>query len=155
MLTILGRRTGGYCDGVTRRNFLRIGGMAVGGLSLVDVLRSEAQAESGVSHKAVINVFLPGGPPHQDMWGSQAWCTERNSWRILANSYQRSGNRDLRIVSQDRRDDGQVRSHPVDRGCSRAALCDAVHDRLPRAKRSPYWWSSHDGGLGVETTWQC
>ena len=27
-----------------------------------------AQRQNGTSHKAVINIFLGGGPPHQDMW---------------------------------------------------------------------------------------
>ena len=69
MLTIYGKKTK-YCDGVSRRSFLKIGGLAlgsVGGLGLPDILR--AQDESGrKSHKAVINIFLGGGPPHQDMW---------------------------------------------------------------------------------------
>ncbi|MEC8431588.1 MAG: DUF1501 domain-containing protein, partial [Planctomycetota bacterium] len=69
MLTIYGRRDGKRercCDGQSRRNFLKIGGMVMGSLSLPDVLRAEQQ--SGSSHKAIINIFLPGGPPHQDMW---------------------------------------------------------------------------------------
>ena len=43
MLTIYGRRTyGGFCDAVARRDFLKIGGMALGGLALPDMLRLEA-----------------------------------------------------------------------------------------------------------------
>jgi len=68
MLTIWGRPSGGMCDGVSRRNFLKVGGMMLGGLSLPQLLRHEAQAGIVHSHKAVINIFLPGGPPHQDMW---------------------------------------------------------------------------------------
>jgi len=57
-----------FCDGISRRNFLRIGGLAMGGLALPDILRLEAQAgQKSPSHKAIIMVFLPGGPPHQDM----------------------------------------------------------------------------------------
>ena len=68
MLTIYGSRTyGGFCDRLARRDFLKIGGMALGGLALPDVLRLEA-AQGSRSHKAIINVFLPGGPPHIDMW---------------------------------------------------------------------------------------
>lgn len=69
MLTIPGRPTR-YCDGVTRRGFLTIGGLGVAGmgLGLADVLRAEGAAGIRNSHKAVINVFLAGGPPHQDMW---------------------------------------------------------------------------------------
>ncbi len=56
-----------YCDGVSRRSFLRIGGLALGGLSLAQLLQAEAQAGIHRSHKSVIMVFLSGGPPHQDM----------------------------------------------------------------------------------------
>lgn len=69
MLTILGRAVRNqFCDGMSRRSFLTIGGMAAGGLSLPSLLRAEGNAGIKKSHKAVINIFLPGGPPHQDMW---------------------------------------------------------------------------------------
>ncbi|MFM9116669.1 MAG: DUF1501 domain-containing protein [Planctomycetota bacterium] len=68
MLTIFGEKQyGGFCDRIGRRDFLAIGGMALGGLAMPDVLRAEAQPGAR-SHKAIINVFLPGGPPHLDMW---------------------------------------------------------------------------------------
>lgn len=70
MLTILGRKQR-YCDGITRRGFLKIGGFSlgsVGGLTLADLMRAQAAGGQRSSHKAVINVFLGGGPPHQDMW---------------------------------------------------------------------------------------
>src|SRR5438270_7526425 len=55
-----------YFDGLTRRSFLRIGGLAVGGLSLPGLLRAEQQAGIRKSHKAVIMVYLSGGLAHQD-----------------------------------------------------------------------------------------
>jgi hypothetical protein len=58
------------CDGVSRRGFLKVGTLGlIGGasLNLADILRAEAQSGKR-SHKAIINVFLGGGPPHQDMW---------------------------------------------------------------------------------------
>jgi len=70
MLTIQGRKLR-FCDGVSRRGFLKIGGFAFGGLSLglPDLLRAEAASgHTAAPHKAVINIFLAGGPPHQDMW---------------------------------------------------------------------------------------
>jgi len=67
MLTILGEQNR-FCDGLNRRTFLKIGGLALGGLSLPQILRAENDAGIGRSHKAIIMVFLPGGPPHQDMW---------------------------------------------------------------------------------------
>lgn len=66
MLTILGRRHR-LCDKASRRDFLKIGGLALGGLSLPQILRAEAESGVGRSQKAVIMVFLSGGPPHQDM----------------------------------------------------------------------------------------
>jgi hypothetical protein len=70
MLSILGEpeRRASFCDGVSRRGFLKIGGLALGGLTLPDVLRAEAFGGRGRADKSVIMVFLPGGPPHQDMW---------------------------------------------------------------------------------------
>ena len=71
MLTIEGGAGGRLCDGISRRDFLKIGGLALGGLSLTDVLAAEARAGvplSRASHKAIIMVFLCGGPPHQDMF---------------------------------------------------------------------------------------
>src|SRR6516225_10475969 len=68
MLTILGPRHGGFCDQISRRNFLQIGGLALGGLSLPQILRAEADNGTAAPHKAVIMVFLSGGPPHQDMF---------------------------------------------------------------------------------------
>ncbi|MDX1962499.1 MAG: DUF1501 domain-containing protein [Pirellulales bacterium] len=69
MLTILGPRSAStFCDGLSRRGFLRIGGMVMGGLTLPQVLRAEAAAGKSSPHKAVIQIFLPGGPPHQDMF---------------------------------------------------------------------------------------
>src|SRR6188768_2680990 len=68
MLTIYGSRKGHFCDGVSRRDFLRIGGLALGGLSLPSILRAEALSQVGRSHKAVIMIFLPGGPSHQDIF---------------------------------------------------------------------------------------
>jgi len=42
--------------------------MAAGGLSLAQLLKLEAQAGTGSSHKAIINIYLPGGPSHIDMF---------------------------------------------------------------------------------------
>lgn len=58
------------CDGVSRRDFLKIGGLGLGGLTLADVLRLRAQGAepSRSSSKSVIMVYLPGGPSHIDMY---------------------------------------------------------------------------------------
>jgi hypothetical protein len=68
MLTLWGPGKGHrYCDGRSRREFLRLGGLAMGGLSLPALLQAEAQARgAGSSHKSVIMIYLTGGPAHQD-----------------------------------------------------------------------------------------
>lgn len=57
-----------YCDGISRRNFLRIGALGLGGLALPQLLQVEAASGIKKSHKAIIMIYLPGGPPHQDMF---------------------------------------------------------------------------------------
>ena len=72
MLSILGQKPAAYCDGHSRRHFLKIGGLAMGGLALPQVLKAQAATESlsssTRSHKAVIMIYLSGGPSHQDMY---------------------------------------------------------------------------------------
>lgn len=68
MLTLEGGPAARFCDGVSRRDFLRIGALGMGGLSLTDVMAADSAAGRGSSHKSVIMVFLCGGPPHQDMF---------------------------------------------------------------------------------------
>jgi hypothetical protein len=71
MLNLFGEShaRGGFCDGVNRRDFLTAGGTLFGGcLALPRLLAAEAQSGTRSPHKAVINVYLPGGPPHLDMW---------------------------------------------------------------------------------------
>src|SRR5436190_18009914 len=69
MLTIFGsKKYDGFCDGMPRRDFLSIGGMMLGSLALPQVLKAEATEQRGRGHKAIINIYLPGGPPHLDMW---------------------------------------------------------------------------------------
>jgi hypothetical protein len=69
MLTIFGQKNR-FCDGISRRSFIKIGMLGLGAtsLDLSDIFRAEARAGIRSSHKAVINIFLGGGPPHQDMW---------------------------------------------------------------------------------------
>ena len=53
---------------MSRRTWLRIGGLALGGLTLPDVLRAEAASGVRRQAKGVIMVLLPGGPSHLDMY---------------------------------------------------------------------------------------
>ena len=71
MLRVLGDDACGprFCDGLSRRSVLQAGAFAFAGsyLTLGDLLRAEA-AQGRRSHRAVINIFLAGGPPHQDLF---------------------------------------------------------------------------------------
>ena len=72
MLTILGS-SHKSAGGVSRRSFLQVGALAAGGLTLADALRIENQAQAaqpGIStrKKAVIQIWLAGGPSHIDMY---------------------------------------------------------------------------------------
>ena len=67
MLSILGNG-GSLCDGITRRDMLRIGALSVGGLALPDLLRAEQAAGIRGSKKAVIMIYMCGAPSHQDMY---------------------------------------------------------------------------------------
>jgi len=74
MLNFLSNQCGPrFCDGLSRRSFLQVGGLAMGGLSLPQILAAEKAAprnakSGGLGHKAVIMIYMPGGPAHQDMY---------------------------------------------------------------------------------------
>jgi hypothetical protein len=65
MLTFWGNRQR-FCDGISRRSFLRIGAFGAG-LTLAGMLRAHASS-SGTSSKQAIMIYLPGGPSHMDMY---------------------------------------------------------------------------------------
>lgn len=68
MLTLFGRTPDRHCQGYSRREFLRIGGLGVlGGLTLPDLLRARAAAAASgrpVRDRSVVFLFLSGGPSH-------------------------------------------------------------------------------------------
>jgi Protein of unknown function (DUF1501) len=70
-----------HCDRIHRREWLKLGALGLGGLTLADLLRLESLAASETSsvnsksagrHKSVIMIYLCGGPPHQDMYDIKA-----------------------------------------------------------------------------------
>ena len=65
MLTIAGSESQ-FCDGMSRRSCLSIGGLALGGLGLPEILRAEAASGAKNPAKGIIMVLLPGGPTHLD-----------------------------------------------------------------------------------------
>ncbi len=61
------KNTATQFGGVNRRDFLRIGGMSLCGVSMLDVLAARAASATGPA-KHMICVWLSGGPPHMDMF---------------------------------------------------------------------------------------
>jgi hypothetical protein len=58
-----------FCNGMSRRDFLRAGGLGLSGLTLADLLRQDARAGTEAPRpKSVIYVVLAGGPSHIDAW---------------------------------------------------------------------------------------
>jgi hypothetical protein len=53
---------------IQRRDFLRVGGLGIAGVTLADLLRSDARADGASRPKSVIYVVLGGGPSHIDMY---------------------------------------------------------------------------------------
>ncbi len=68
MLTLWGARQR-FCDGISRRSFLKIGAFGAG-LTLAEMLRQRAAAGTTPSTptKSAIMIYLPGGPSHLDMY---------------------------------------------------------------------------------------
>ena len=76
MLSIPGQ-PGATCDGISRRELLRVGGAGLLGISLSNLLALEARGQSAPagkkragfgSAKNFIFIFLQGGPSHLDIW---------------------------------------------------------------------------------------
>src|SRR5262245_7503925 len=75
MLVIPGPPVKDTCDGITRRDLLRVGGSAVLGLTLADIFGLQQKARANPTGgpgfgkaKSVILVYLQGGPSHLDLW---------------------------------------------------------------------------------------
>jgi hypothetical protein len=59
------------CDGVSRRDFLKIGTLGWGGLTLAEALRARSSASvevRGASDRSVILIWLDGGPPQHETY---------------------------------------------------------------------------------------
>src|SRR5438874_5735667 len=81
-----------HCDGLTRREVLRVGALGFGGLTLPGLLRlREARAVENRSPRSpkarsVIILFLSGGPSQLDMWDMKPEAPEavRGTFRPIA-----------------------------------------------------------------------
>lgn len=70
MIRILGD-TASLCEGLSRRELLRVGAVSLGALSLPHLLRTRATASEGAPRaraKSVIVLFNGGGIPHHETW---------------------------------------------------------------------------------------
>src|SRR6516164_1766767 len=89
MLVIPGRAGKDTCDGLTRRDLLRVGGSAILGVTLADILQLKDQAARAAGPAAgnqgpgfgraqsVILLYLQGGPSHLDLWDPKENCPDR------------------------------------------------------------------------------
>src|SRR5436309_1626159 len=74
MLVIPGPANKDTCDGITRRELLRVGGSAMFGLSLANFFGLQKVAANPTGGpgfgkaKSVILLYLQGGPSHLDLW---------------------------------------------------------------------------------------
>lgn len=75
MLVIPGQAAKDLCDGhlqPTRRDLLRVGGSAITGMTLAQLLASQASAKESLNGfgkaKSIIMLYLQGGPSHLDLW---------------------------------------------------------------------------------------
>ncbi len=67
MLNLWSTRKGSQCDGSTRRDFLKVGALGMGGLLLPDLLRARAAASAAghpTRNTSVVWLWLGGGPTH-------------------------------------------------------------------------------------------
>jgi hypothetical protein len=84
----LGRRPAPRCDGASRRDFLRVGGLGALGLSLPQLLRAEQvrPTRSGARAKSVVLVYLGGGLSHHDSFDPKPEAPEeiRGKYKTIA-----------------------------------------------------------------------
>ena len=83
------------CDGVTRRDFLKIGSLGIAGLTLPDFLRmQEAAAAPKIGKaKSVIVLWMGGGPSHIDTFdpkpdAPREWKCEFDAITVKGGGYQ-------------------------------------------------------------------
>ena len=77
-----------HCDGISRRELLRVGALGIGGLALPGLLQLEKAQADGPARRvrSVILLFLSGGPSHLDMWDLKPEAPEeiRGTFRPIA-----------------------------------------------------------------------
>ena len=116
MLTLWGSRQR-FCDGITRRSFLKIGAFGAG-LTLADMLRPSRWAPPRArrsSNKSAIMIYLPGGPSHMDMYDLKPDAPDGVPRRVQADRHQRARRADLRALAAAGPHVGQAGRRPLAR----------------------------------------
>ena len=129
-----------FCDGVTRRDFLHIGGIGASGLCLADYLRlaDDGQVQRTRATSAVF-VFLGGGPGHLDTFDMKPRRASRDSGRVSAHRHERCGHSNLRTSAPPRPNRRQLR-HPSRRQShvGRTRLGNGLHEHRKQAVAFAY-----------------
>ena len=84
MLRITDGRSDKNCEGTWRRDFLKIGALGLGGLTLADLLGFQARARAAgitVKDRAIVLLFLQGGPSHIELFDPK--MTAPSSYRSI------------------------------------------------------------------------
>ena len=84
MLRITDGRFDKNCEGTWRRDFLKIGALGLGGLTLVDLLGFRASGRAAgvtVKDRSVVLLFLQGGPSHIELFDPK--MTASSSYRSI------------------------------------------------------------------------
>ena len=79
------------CDGVSRRDFIKVGGLGILGLSLPEVLRMEAAAAGESAEpqaKSIILLYMAGGPPQHETFDPkpEAPSEKRGDFKAISSS---------------------------------------------------------------------
>ncbi|MGV3724365.1 MAG: DUF1501 domain-containing protein [Actinomycetota bacterium] len=92
MLRIFGE-SAQLCDGISRREVLRVGGLGLGGLTLPALLQARAAAAPGGSRsfgraKSCILLYMVGGPPQHETWDPkpEASAEIRGPYKAISSS---------------------------------------------------------------------
>src|SRR2546428_12555862 len=68
MLTLNGTKDVEFCDGLSRRDFMKVGGLGVMGLTMAELLVAQQAQAAAKQEMNCIILFLVGAPGHLDTW---------------------------------------------------------------------------------------
>ena len=161
----LGSRSLSRCDRLSRRSALRIGGLGMmGGLGLPTLMELEARGATKVaSAKAVIMLFLEGGPSTIDMWDLKPDAPEeiRGPFRPIATNVAgtyvgehcqhcaRVADKYTIIRSHSHEDNGHVTGYYYVMTGERARFRDGQNSRIPANTLFPSLGSKVARELGL------